>query len=222
MIIGISGKATSGKDTVAKLLQVVFHNRIMGLKDNDPALLNMLDAPGVMSALNNECGFPIQRFAGPLKRHVADLLGITVEKLESQEYKTKTLGGEWNYTKSYEAKCVHHSMTVRDLLIAIGNGAREYVHTDIWVNALLSTYQPGNDWIIPDVRYPNELKRIELYGFSIRVNRPGIKLINSISETGLDNATFDYTIKNTGTISDLFTNVIDILNDYEHSDTAVD
>ena len=93
-------------------------------------------------------------------------------------------------------------------------------------------YEPA--WIITDVRFPNELKAIkDRGGITIRLNRnfkwikDGKELIsdkeqkdfeeNEVgikshpSETVLDNATFDYTIDNTGTIEELIVKVKEIL-----------
>ena len=77
------------------------------------------------------------------------------------------------------------------------------------------------NWIITDTRFPNELQAVkDKGGINIRVNRPKereliLRNANSIidtrktlepkhkSETALDNATFDYTIENDGTLDEL-------------------
>lgn len=88
-------------------------------------------------------------------------------------------------------------------------------------------------WIITDVRFPNELKAIkDRDGITIRVNRTYSKIpiyipgeeCNGVSrqdfedarpkhpsETALDNAKFDYTIDNNGTIEELIEKVKEIL-----------
>ena len=89
--------------------------------------------------------------------------------------------------------------------------------------ALKSTYP---NWIITDMRFPNELKAVkDRNGITIRVNRPDV-LTNSItgksfpikvhrkeheSETSLDSAIFDYVIQNDGTLEDLIQKVREIL-----------
>ena len=85
------------------------------------------------------------------------------------------------------------------------------------------------NWIITDLRFPNELQAIkDRGGITIRVNRPvenypenhkfngdtqsAIKIAhNHPSETALDNATFDYTIINDGSIEELIEKVKEIL-----------
>lgn len=67
------------------------------------------------------------------------------------------------------------------------------------------------NWIITDVRFPNELQACkEKEAITIRVNREGVMQDNHISETALDNATFDYYLNNT-TIEQLIKDVETIL-----------
>ena len=137
-------------------------------------------------------------------------------------------------------------LTPRLLLQIIGTECiRDKVHPNAWVNALFADYKyeihrsevPTRaagfidqhvypNWIITDVRFPNELEAVkDRGGISIRVNRPYDSLNqdslfslqkqqetnNHPSETALDNAEFDYTIDNSGTIEDLIHTVSLIL-----------
>jgi hypothetical protein len=88
---------------------------------------------------------------------------------------------------------------------------------------------PWNDklypnWIVTDMRFPNELEAIKnREGITIRVNRDirckdgladivgRMKEEQHPSETALDDATFDYTIDNNGTIEELIEKVKEIL-----------
>lgn len=79
-------------------------------------------------------------------------------------------------------------------------------------------YLPKSNWVITDMRFPNELEAVKERGFSIRVERPkDILEMGQImpkehpSETALDNAEFDYTIDNNGTIEELVEKVKEIL-----------
>ncbi len=122
--------------------------------------------------------------------------------------------------------------TYRDFLQKLGTEAiRNVIHEDAWVNALfadynkLDTFKGGcsrtyddakytePDWIITDVRFPNEFKAVkDRRGINIRVttNRAGI-LSKHISETALDHHKFDYVIDNSGSIPDLIDKVREIL-----------
>lgn len=137
--------------------------------------------------------------------------------------------GDKLYQKEY--------LTPRLLLQRLGTDCgRDIIHPNIWVNALFADYIKGlvivpdrdpnsrfdgsvenegpyPNWIITDVRFPNELKAIEdRGGLTIRVNtnRAG-KLSNHESETALDGAKFDYVIDNSGTIEELIEKVKTIL-----------
>ncbi len=128
-------------------------------------------------------------------------------------------------------------LTPRLLLQLLGTECgREIIHPDIWVNATFADYQPNGapynslgdvfddlklcpfetkmpNWIISDVRFPNEAKAIkDRNGILIRVNRNiGLEFMHE-SETALDNYNdWDYVIDNNGTIEDLIEKVKQIL-----------
>lgn len=116
-------------------------------------------------------------------------------------------------------------LTPRKMLQIIGTeGGRELIHPNIWVNALMADYKPKIEqgdyftsevvetfpnWIITDVRFPNEVEAIENRGgVVIRVNRTDIySLDNHSSETSLDNWEFIHTITNNSTLDHLVTQV---------------
>jgi hypothetical protein len=135
-------------------------------------------------------------------------------------------------------------MTYREFLQRLGTEAmRDGLHTNVWVNALFADYKPysvrgssyeehESNWIITDMRFPNEMEAVELReGITIRVERQaieqGLKLsaITTVklnetmqeiinvhpSETALDGAEFDYTIENNGTLDELVEKVREIL-----------
>jgi hypothetical protein len=110
-------------------------------------------------------------------------------------------------------------MTVRDFLQKLGTDAmRMGLHPNVWVNAIMADYVPDEDgdlpnWIITDVRFPNEAQAIkDKGGIIIRVDRPGVSPINDHpSEVGLDKWEFDYKIVNLSDIFDLKESVHNIL-----------
>jgi hypothetical protein len=210
MIIGISGKIGSGKDTVGEIIQKL--------------------------CLTNEApNFEIKKFAGKLKAVGSLLTGIPIEMFEDQEFKKTDLPSEWVYIENgYAAR----NMTVRDFLQKLGTEAmRDNLHTNVWVNALFSDYKAIEripekrmsimpNWIITDMRFPNEMEAVvNRNGITIRVNRtpfrttetelgklsvvnqPEVDKLLGIqehpSEAALDDAEFDYTINNSGTLEDL-------------------
>lgn len=121
-------------------------------------------------------------------------------------------------------------MSPRLLLQLLGtNCGREMIHPQIWVNSLFSDYKseeyqfgttPENlqwsekypNWIITDMRFPNEMVAIKSRdGITIRVERGQPSGPEHESETALDGAEFDYHIDNNGTIKELVEKVREIL-----------
>lgn len=207
MIIGISGRINSGKDTIGEIIQ--------GL-----------------SITNGGREFEIKKFAAKLKTIASLLTGIDVKDFEDQEFKKSLLGSEWGTVRTnplnaipvFENVQFNELMSVRELLQKLGTDAlRDNLHEDVWVNALFSDYKPPkmseynpSNWIITDMRFPNEMNAIvEKNGITIRVTRPVKKSKTTArlhpSETSLDNAEFDYEIINDGSIDDLIEKVRQIL-----------
>mgnify|MGYP000028295364 CR=1 FL=1 len=218
MIIGINGYAGSGKDTVGTIIQY------LKAKPQNTSLEDVLDFPLTHQWwLEDMSTWEIKKWAGKLKSIASMLTGIPQEKFEDQEFKKTNLGPEWNKTvrifgEYYDGHVedwtdVEKPMSVRDFLQKLGTDAiRDGLHTNAWVNALMSDYkkidynddeQPEHpNWIITDTRFPNEAQAIkDAGGLVIRVDRPGVKPINDHpSEVGLDSWKFDYKIAN---VSDL-------------------
>lgn len=214
MIIGVNGYSGSGKDTVGKLLQVLHCSKVYSTITIDDVLN---DYPTHQWWLEEKSGWEIKKWAGKLKTMASLLTGIPKKMFEDQEFKHTELGPEWSYKKVNETgEYFDTRMTVRELLQRLGTDAmREGLHENTWVNALMSDYIETYDittdvtaypnWIITDTRFPNEAQAIkDAGGIVIRVDRPGVKAINSHpSETGLDNWNFDYKIMNGSDITSL-------------------
>jgi len=258
MIIGISGKIGSGKDTVGTIIQ------LLDLGYTNESILEVLtlcpDCPS-----EKKSSWEVHKFAGKLKDMVCLLIGCTREQLEDIDFKNKVLGEEWtNYAyatgsepceehgrrmttapcskEKYEEErrinwqtAYKYEMTPRILLQRLGTEAgRDIIHPNIWVNALFAdykqigtTWKDGNNpyngefkedkpvypnWLLTDMRFPNEMEAVTSRGgITIRVNRDNENESNHPSETGLDDATFDYTIDNNGTMEDLIEKVKFIL-----------
>lgn len=244
MIIGISGKIKSGKDTVAKIIQILTNSPHF---TND-AVVRYL----TRDLLGNQ--FEIKRFADTLKDCVCLFLGCSREQLEDRDFKEKELGEEWWYYK-----IIHNSETVivnyqdaiygdfpskntvysdeldtlvkptpRMLLQLMGTECgRNILHPNVWINALFSTYrlEPGKpypskedfvypNWVIPDMRFPNELKAVQdRGGITMRIRRPQTDHLagDHPSETSLDNADFDIIINNDGNLDSLVQKVRNVL-----------
>lgn len=145
--------------------------------------------------------FKVKKFSGKLKLIAEILTGIPAANFESQEFKQRSIEG-WD-------------MTVRDLLQRLGTDAiRDNLHEDAWVNALFNDYHQSDKWIITDMRFPNEYEAVKKFGgITVRLNRSGIKPINSHpSETGLDAYPFDYIYNNQDSASAWHRYAVEIIN----------
>lgn len=214
MILGISGKIGSGKDTVGQIIQYL-------TAQNEHKGGIELSFRGFKDYAFYNGDWQIKKFAYKLKQITALLLGVTVEQLEDREFKEKELGEEWWYWSVYdgieykpqyfptreeaEKRCLEVwgddfetfitlvKLTPRKILQLLGTEAgRNIIHPNIWVNSLFADYTCGDcnrlncydvedtgqdicnfpNWIITDVRFPNEAKAIkDRGGIVIRVNR---------------------------------------------------
>lgn len=179
MIIGISGKKQSGKDTVAKIIQyLIAKNKFPKLEF---ASENFYE---VMEAINTKVEEYItekRQFAYKLKQIIALLIGCTMEDLEDDSFKERPLGKEWDkwkvtrhsitmftgplityYSNEIEARVKLKefdifgtiekvTMTPRLLLQLMGTECgREIIHPNIWVNSLMNEYKPIGGYYTED------------------------------------------------------------------------
>jgi hypothetical protein len=242
-IISISGRIGSGKDLIGQIIQYLTDKNVT------TETFEFWYASNFYSVYQDTGKWKIKKFADKLKDIVCLLINCTREQLEDREFKEKELGEEWNkniYDAFDRTKILRvEKLTPRLLLQLLGTEwGRNIIHPNIWVNTLMSEYisldcknvcakldNVGHEcmdksscvynpnWIITDVRFPNELEAVkEKKGISIRVNRDrkgftNQKLLAELhpSETALNNAEFDYVIDNNGSISDLIDKVQEIL-----------
>ena len=172
-IIGISGHLNGGKDYSAKIIQYHLGKKLDNLDNIDLEEFCSWDSKRRFKSST----FENKAFAAKLKNMVAELLGITVEKLEDREFKEKTIS--------------ELGVSPRYLLQTLGTEwGRDLVDQDIWAKALLrnhiaSLHMPTlfpetippvevkPNWLITDVRFINEVEAIKKAGgIVIRVNRP--------------------------------------------------
>jgi len=201
MIIGISGKISSGKDTVARIVQYLTTHKDIGISWEE---FNSHDFDNDFAS-----NWEIKKFAGKLKQCIAIILDIPVEDLEKEEVKNRILGEEWWYynvrdsvNSSYIKKnYLTHNIeqlhsdwievliikpTIRQLLQEFGTEVGRAIHPNFWINALFADYKvlipqwsdhTGDEsiypnWLISDTRFPNEVEAIKSRdGIVIRVNR---------------------------------------------------
>ena len=150
MLVGISGKINSGKDTVGEIIQIITNSPHF----TDEAVLSFIGKPHLSPK------WKIKKFADKLKDIVCMLLSCTREQLEDRDFKEKELGEEWWYykdslftermlpytdNKELEDDLTYYiiKLTPRLLLQLLGTECgRQIIHPQIWVNALMSEYKP--------------------------------------------------------------------------------
>jgi hypothetical protein len=122
-------------------------------------------------------------FADALKEEVAREFKVTLEYLEE------------------------HKADFRLMLQAWGNGKRDIIDRNYWINKVVVelNYTHADIIVIPDVRYKNEADIINtLGGHLLRVNRMNGHTTDSHpSEIDLDDYKFQHVIQNDGTLDDL-------------------
>ena len=191
MIIALSGRAGSGKDTVGKLIQY------MTAGDVGSECLKRIRA-GLSIDGHHNSDFENKKFAGKLKLVGSILSGVPVEMFEDQEFKKQYMGDDWIQPKYFNCEnydeaegggncsfcsCKEKQMTYREFLQKLGTEAmRDGLHTNVWVNALFADYKRALDlvksedpkydlkveevgeypnWIITDMRFPNEMEAVK-------------------------------------------------------------
>lgn len=201
MIIGVSGKKQSGKDTSCKYMQEVFSSKFG--KDS--------------------C--KIYSFADLLKKHICiDILGLSYEQCYgTDEQKNSFTEYIWeNFPKAIRLKNKIKNeyapngeitdiilpsgyMTGREIMQIVGTDVfREYFSDMVWVNATIRQIKKDNYKfaLICDVRFPSEVESVlKNDGHIVRLMRNVCKADAHASETSLDN--YDWYKKNVHLISNI-------------------
>ncbi len=183
MIIGVRGKARSGKDTFAEFLITEF-----GLQGKF---------------------FHSVAFADDLKRMCMELFDLEVDQLwgdkkEIEDERYSKVPYMLDQRKSDGWWCgscepLPAWWTPREIMQEVGSFFRK-IDYDFWVRRLHEVIYGGGNWIITDVRHVNEALYVKKYGFLINVTRsvaPSIHNQNHESEIALDSfEDYDLTVIN--------------------------
>lgn len=192
-IIGLSGYAKSGKDTVASMIKIADVDHLLDRRMDLKERLDSIDP-----YINKRTKWVVKKFAGKLKEVATVLTGI--KDWEDQDIKESIIP-KWG-------------MSRREFMQKLGTEAiRTGLHQNAWVISLMSEYKFGDHWIVTDVRFPNEAQAIkDNKGYIIRINKPGLRGVNNhVSETALDDWDFDLVIENKGDLNDLYQQVSTLL-----------
>lgn len=238
MIIGITGLAGAGKDTVADLL----------VKGHGFVKVSLADP---MKRFCKEVfGFTVEQLWGPSElRNAPDLRYVRVPAHdEPLFYKGPD---ELNFNaRAGTAYVPDESLTPRFALQRLGTEWGRACYEDVWIDYAVRvagemrenpfakydsvkglTYRTtaykaaAGDVIIPDVRFRNEFEAIRKAGGRVlKITRPGAGLEGAagahVSETesaGWKDQEFDHVIRNDGTLGDLEASVHEFLYQLEKS-----
>lgn len=241
VIIGIAGKAGSGKDTVASMI-----NYIINTTPEDCTYANYIKSKHISDSYFNIC---IGHFADTIKDIIANIYGINRKMLNDHKYKDvywfSLKDYSWysekqipiGYKKITIENLQNNSLAsitdvcdnfcvikIRTLMQYFGtNIFRNLIGKDVWIYSIIKRAKEialSNNYsyfIIPDVRFQNEVDAIRTatpQGKILFINRNTKTSDNHESEKfDLD---IDFVIENNGTLTDLFNqckSIIKIIED---------
>lgn len=247
MIIGISGKKQHGKNLLGDIIQYLlwnpnnkpnpviksledFQSQSYGLKKINSGWEHKSFAYKLKECASIILGLPRVRFETEEGKDM--ILNKEWDRMYFISDKGKMI-----ITSNKEFADNIAPMRVRTFLQEFGTEVGRNIHPNIWINALFVDYTPTNkttlanavekdfedeaflpNWIITDVRFPNEAKAIkERNGLIFRIYRPSIQSEDThASETALDNYSgFDETIINDVDINELIHKTKAILQKYK-------
>lgn len=207
-LIGLSGKARTGKDTVASILKLASSWKNsnyfkMRYPDQTQFIINSLKLHSKVAY--SESSYVSFAFADILKSVITLIFNIEdVENLYDEVFK--------NSANSLDVKGEDgHILTYREVLQKFGTEVGRTVDPDLWIKSAFSFMKPDVDYIITDIRFQNELQACKEKGtITIKINREAPEM-DHISEHDLDSCTdFDYVIDNNGTLEELVDKVLQL------------
>lgn len=190
MIIGITGKAQSGKDTACRIVQLintVDYDCACSEGEGEKYILDNVD-----NILPITCMWEKHAFADKLKECASIILGVPRFMFESGEFKE-------SFTSLPLSNKEGEPMTNREFLQYFGTEVGRSIDKNLWIKALMYSYgrDKENHWIIPDVRFPNEADAIRNAGGVLwKIEREGSGAGNHISEKLIDDIMVDIIIEN--------------------------
>lgn len=155
--------------------------------------------------LVEEHGFTRLAFADALRQSLYLLNPFVVQGRRVQEI-VDTVG--WDAAKTEFPE-------IRELLQRMGTEVgRELYGKNFWVDRVMSQVKSSGDYVITDVRFPNEQFAVQQAGGRvIRVVRPGVGAVNQhVSDTGVDSLVINGTVLNNGSMEAFRAEVLALLD----------
>ena len=173
-IISLSGRAGSGKDLVAKIIQYLITKvKFPSIEFGEDPFLYDTGFGDLATTTESESGWKVQKFAHKLKQTATLLTGVPIENWEDQDFKKLEMPPEWDQLKQVSENepdekgmsdgYLSVPMTYREFLQRLGTEAiRDGLHRNTWVNALFADYRPLV-WTDPDERTWNHPEHQKQY-----------------------------------------------------------
>lgn len=220
MLIGMSGKKTSGKNTVCTIIKAISvyckfnYNKIKELHEFVKYHLSNSDFSDIKELEDIDYIWCERAFADNLRLCLYSITNDT--RIFAKDDKTKN---ELSTVKNPEGSYY----TIRQLLQKFGTEVGRSISPNLWVDSLINNYKTclteglTKNWIVTDVRFKNEANAIrENGGILIRLNRNTGFNDTHISETALDDyKDFDLVIDNNGTIDELIDKVYNFMKEFK-------
>lgn len=148
-----------------------------------------------------EQGFKRLAFADILRQSLYNLNPIVVQGRRVQEIVDVV---SWDVAKVDFPE-------IRELLQRMGTEVgRELYGENFWVDRVMSQVKSTGDYVITDVRFPNEEAAVHQAGGKVlRIVRDGVGAVNAhVSDTGVDSLNIDGAILNTGSLEEFKAQVL--------------
>lgn len=168
----------------------------------------------VASLLAEGWGFRVESFAAPIRRAVADILGMSEADLEH----AKATPLDWL-----------DRITPRKLMQTLGTEWGRAIHRDLWVLSCMARIAGAEKsaggrlpWVIHDVRFSNEAGAIrDRGGVIVRVDRGDpVDADDHASEQPLPDHLVDYTLDNSNDFAGLLEGLIALVNHLQRPEAA--
>ena len=115
--------------------------------------------------LEQDHGFLKESFAKPVKDAVAPIFGWSRELLEGDTVQSRMFREQ---PDAYWSKKFGYDVTPRHILQLMGTEAgRNVFHENLWVDSLEKRMSRDHNYVITDVRFPNEMDMIHSLGGKI-------------------------------------------------------
>lgn len=221
MIIGLTGAAGSGKDTIADILfrsgQRAEIDRAF-ISETDKSLIRDWRRIAFADALYQEASEAFEVDVEDLRcraRKETPTSSLSMTGCTDRVFVEVVRAIEWNHFDWFAP------YSPRQILQWWGTDYRRAQREDYWLSKVRDRIAsvPDNHWVVTDIRFQNEANLVrELGGCLVVVHRPAIYPVTEhVSEAFWRTCKADWQIENNGTLNDLIYAAYDLVIQIENS-----